>query len=171
MAARIQPPGSHGRARRAQQAASRLKPATGAVKSLQEGVGSGSIRLASSTRPLPARLARSMAWSALASRSEGSTPSWGASATPMLVPTRARPPPGSVTGACTASLSRFTISRHSAGSTSMVNSTTNSSPPIRPAVSLARKHDCRRRPISTSSASPASWPWRSLTCLNPSRSR
>ena len=50
-------------------------------------------------------------------------------------------------------------------------STANSSPPSRAATSPGRRLPRSRRPTSTSTASPTSWPRMSLTFLKPSRSR
>jgi hypothetical protein len=51
------------------------------------------------------------------------------------------------------------------------SSSTNSSPPSRARVSSARSTLLSRSVTAISSWSPASWPCRSLTVLNPSRSR
>ncbi len=128
----------------------------------------------SSTRSLPAALARYIARSALRRSSPAPRPG-SAKATPMEAATRTSLPSMSY-GWESRSRSRSassTMCRSRAARSltpSPMISAANSSPPSRAAVSPLRTASCSRRAAWTRSSSPAWWPMVSLTALKPSRS-
>ena len=76
-----------------------------------------------------------------------------------------------VIGLVTSSISRWATCSAWAREGSASHRTTNSSPPSRAAVSPSRMQASSRSAVSTSTASPASWPRLSLTSLKWSRSQ
>jgi len=77
---------------------------------------------------------------------------------------------GSTSGSLRASSTRCAIAAATASWPGRSVISRNSSPPTRATVSSGRAMACRRRPISRSTVSPATWPNESLTGLKPSRS-
>src|SRR5437588_5819078 len=130
---------------------------------------SGSVAVATPTRFRPAALARYSARSAATSTSS-SFFSGRYSATPMLAVTSRSGYPIPMPAPCTAART-FSATPRAPSSPVPTNTTTNSSPPYRPARSVNRMWAVQRRAVSRNTAFPASCPNRSFTCLKLSRSK
>ena len=112
-------------------------------------------------------------WSAISAclrRSPGYVTTARPTARPRLAPTLTSRPPRSNGSAMAVSIRDATRSASRMLRTGP-SRTPNSSEPSRATVSVDRAAASSRRPTSTSSRSPASWPRLSLTTLNRSRSR
>ncbi len=121
--------------------------------------------------PRPSCFARYRARSAARSRASASGVAAEATAAPTLTPMTTVVASASWNGRPRAAAARRAQAVAASAEAGSAIRITNSSPPMRAIVSLARTQSRSRSATSLSRASPAAWPWVSLTGLKRSRSR